>query len=170
MDGNVCARVADGGGAWASTAAPGSPRQQREPAGPGGGSEHQPDRRTVMPAASAGGSRGKGRIPSRGSVQDLGIKVLQAAQTVADRTGFENTGAGSTAVDGAIGEVMYDKFKEFDEQFLQPVFGGGERSPSTPHEGVHEAVQDATTQVAVEEGVDVDGQHRVLGDTVSHAV
>lgn len=109
-----------------------------------------------MPAANAGVSKGKGRISSRGSMQDLGIKVLKATQTVAERTGFENTGAGSAAVDGAIGEVMYDKFKEFDEQFLQPVFGGGERSPSAPHEAVPEAVPEATPGVAGEEAADVD--------------
>ena len=67
-------------------------------------------------------------------------KMLHAAQSFADLTGFEGTappnGPGGTA-EVVLGRSMYKKLRAFDSKFLQPMFGSnredGGREESAAH-------------------------------------
>jgi hypothetical protein len=58
------------------------------------------------------------------SMTEVGTKWLHVARSFADLTGFE--GAAPVGGDGAMGEVMYERFRKFDDKYLQPFFGRGE--------------------------------------------
>lgn len=111
---------------------------------PGSHGRHARGRHAGSPGAD-GSAAGRGTVlPHRGSVEDLGARVVQAVHSVAERTAFQPT-ASARAVDGALGEVMYDKFKQFDAQFLQPVFGGGEHVSSAQPDAVPEPATDGSS-------------------------
>ena len=65
------------------------------------------------------------------ATQDMGLKMLNAAQNIAQMTDFEAQGAKANAAttgsaDGPLGEAMYNRFRKFDTKYLQPVFGKGD--------------------------------------------
>ena len=58
----------------------------------------------------------------------MGAKVMNAAHNIAQMTDFEGHGvkasaAGNSSADGVLGEAMYNRFREFDSKYLQPLFG-----------------------------------------------
>lgn len=162
----LCCACAEGGDDWAGAASTERQGLQRAPAQLGSQSQEEGGHSVELPAAGAM-PKAAPNMPKRGgSMQDLGIKVLKAAQTVADRTGFESTSLETAAVDGAIGEVMYGKFKAFDEQFLQPVFGGGERESS----GTDLAVSPIAPATAEEDDADGDRGPSVFDGGGSDAI
>lgn len=103
-------------------------------------------------------------------MKDLGRKVLQAAQTVADRTGFDNPDAPVSPGDGAIGEVIHNRLKKIDKQFLQPMFGGRERTTSSQPEGLPEVRPDATPENIPEEDADAEEKDAGLDGSAEDAV
>jgi hypothetical protein len=70
---------------------------------------------------------------------DMGAKVMNAAHSIAQMTDFEGhavkaSGAASSSADGPLGEAMYERFKQFDSKYLQPMFGKGNRAFRTSAE------------------------------------
>jgi hypothetical protein len=68
-------------------------------------------------------------LPQR--MQEVGDKMMRAARSFAQLTNFDGPPPGTASNDPAVGGVMYERFKEFDRTYLQPVFGKEDEGGST---------------------------------------
>lgn len=104
-------------------------RQQPTPNGSQTASR-RPTREQAAQGDSAAGSAqpSGGGITHAASMQDMGASVMNAVQNIAEMTDFQAKTAPHAG--GGVGDVMLERFRQFDEHYLQPTFGRHERIPS----------------------------------------